>query len=205
MASESTSCLSTAISETFDHKSITILVFLTLVLLGLISRYLLLRFPCFTLASLNGAETHLEEVFDDAVKNDSLYGADLENFTLSKLRLKKRASELRSRGLQIRHRFWNINLGLHLELVLDIVEWYAEVEVLQRDIQALVEHDNQHRCDAELHRRENTASRTPPSATTIATPGASPPLATSAILRTQTRHRFRRPGALISTSFMVEG
>jgi hypothetical protein len=86
MASESTSCLSTAISETFDHKSITILVFLTLILLGLTSRYLLLRFPCFTLASLNGAETHLEEIFDDAVRNDSLYGSDLESLTLSKLR-----------------------------------------------------------------------------------------------------------------------
>ncbi|KAI3606396.1 hypothetical protein WG66_009608 [Moniliophthora roreri] len=105
------------------------------------------------------AESNLDATFDNAVESGSLsYGRDRDLITETRLRLKRKASEIRSRSLQNSSSIWRTYLGFHPELLSEIIEWSNNAEKLRWDILAIVEDDNQHRYDIELNRRGNAAN-----------------------------------------------
>ncbi|KAI3606356.1 hypothetical protein WG66_009569 [Moniliophthora roreri] len=150
--------LVTAIAED-GHGAVVIGAIITPVSAFALYRLLRLLYPCLTLFELETAESNLDATFDNAVESGSLsYGRDRDLITETRLRLKRKASEIRSRSLQNSSSIWRTYLGFHPELLSEIIEWSNNAEKLRWDILAIVEDDNQHRYDIELNRRGNAAN-----------------------------------------------
>uniref|UniRef100_A0A0W0GF98 Uncharacterized protein n=1 Tax=Moniliophthora roreri TaxID=221103 RepID=A0A0W0GF98_MONRR len=106
---------------------------ITLILAVALCRFVRLLYPCLTVSELDKAEKTVQSTFSDAINNGCLYGHKLEIITQSKLRLRKRAAERREK-FQLNNSIWKNFIGIDIELVPDIVQWYTAAERLQRDI-----------------------------------------------------------------------
>ncbi|ESK82800.1 hypothetical protein Moror_12282 [Moniliophthora roreri MCA 2997] len=126
--------LVTAIAEDGHGVAVVIGAIVTFVLAFALYRLLRLIYPCLTLFELESAESSLDVVFDNAVKSSSLYGYQQELIRRARLRLKRKASEIRSRSLQNSSSIWRTYLGFHPELLSEIIEWSNDAEKLRRDI-----------------------------------------------------------------------
>ncbi|ESK82799.1 hypothetical protein Moror_12281, partial [Moniliophthora roreri MCA 2997] len=122
--------LASAISEAPDRTTADII---TLILAVALCRFVRLLYPCLTVSELDKAEKTVQSTFSDAINNGCLYGHKLEIITQSKLRLRKRAAERREK-FQLNNSIWKNFIGIDIELVPDIVQWYTAAERLQRDI-----------------------------------------------------------------------
>ncbi|KAI3611370.1 hypothetical protein WG66_002046 [Moniliophthora roreri] len=151
--------LAAAISEAPDGAVIVVIVIVVLALALTLYRLLRLFYPCLTLVELDKAESNLDATFDNAVETGCLIGRESELITQARLRLKRKASEIRSRSLQSASSIWKTCLGFDPELLSEIIEWSNSAEKLRRDILAIVENDNRYRYDIELSRRENVVNR----------------------------------------------
>ncbi|KAK7017874.1 40S ribosomal protein S6 [Paramarasmius palmivorus] len=147
-----------AISKAPDQTQIALVAIALVITFGFLL-YLHLRrlyYPCLTIPDLNKTENRLRETFDNANSTASLCGYELEEVTQAKLRLEERASEIRFKSLQGPASFWKTRLGIEVELIPIIVEWYIDVVQLERKILINVETVKRFRINNELKIREAT-------------------------------------------------
>ncbi|KAK7062892.1 Proteasome subunit alpha type-2 [Paramarasmius palmivorus] len=160
-----------AISKAPDQTQIALIAIALVITFGFLL-YLHLRrlyYPCLTISELNKTETRLRDTFDDANSTASLCGYELEEVTQAKLRLEERASEIRFKSLQGPPSFWKTRLGIEIELIPTIVEWYTDVVQVERKILINVETVKRFRINNELKMRE--ATYTPADAQPVAITG----------------------------------
>ncbi|KAK7062886.1 40S ribosomal protein S6 [Paramarasmius palmivorus] len=115
-----------------------------------------LYYPCLTISDLVRVEKLLKDTFNNANSTSSLCGYELEEVTQAKLRLEERASEIRYKSLQGPPSFWKTRLGIEVELIPTIVEWYTDLVGLERKILIIVERVTRTRINNELRMREAT-------------------------------------------------
>ncbi|KAK7017869.1 40S ribosomal protein S6 [Paramarasmius palmivorus] len=156
-ASAHTNVSLTAISEGPDNVTIALIVIASF-LLALFHRSLRRLYPCLTIVELNKAEVSLDDTFDDAVKNDYLRGSELEIINQSRLRVKNRASEIRTQSLEAPLSIWKKCLNVEVELFSVIGEWYAGAQALERELSTIVELEKRYRYNIELGRRAMVAT-----------------------------------------------
>uniref|UniRef100_A0A0W0F8F7 Uncharacterized protein n=1 Tax=Moniliophthora roreri TaxID=221103 RepID=A0A0W0F8F7_MONRR len=99
------------------------------------------RYPCLTVSDLKQKEKVLDNAYEHfrSVENLPLYGYgfELESMTRRRIALKRRASKIRVRSLELDATslsICKIYLGFHPEIVGDIVTWNHDVEIIVRDI-----------------------------------------------------------------------
>ncbi|KAI3606430.1 40s ribosomal protein s6, partial [Moniliophthora roreri] len=104
------------------------------------------RYPCLTVSDLKQKEKVLDNAYEHfrSVENLPLYGYgfELESMTRRRIALKRRASKIRVRSLELDATslsICKIYLGFHPEIVGDIVTWNHDVEIIVRDILIIVE------------------------------------------------------------------
>ncbi|KAK7017872.1 40S ribosomal protein S6 [Paramarasmius palmivorus] len=160
-----------------------------------------LYYPCLTISDLVRVEKLLKDTFNNANSTSSLCGYELEEVTQAKLRLlsgnnillmlaislEERASEIRYKSLQGPPSFWKTRLGIEVELIPTIVEWYTDLVGLERKILIIVERVTRTRINNELRMRE--ATYTPADDQVVAITGR------EVVDPQAVRHRDRRPGA----------
>ncbi|KAK7062880.1 40S ribosomal protein S6 [Paramarasmius palmivorus] len=111
--------------------------------------YLRLRYPCITIAELDNTEHILDDVFDSAARDDYLLTFELDDIERARLRLKTKASEIRSHSAYASTLTWTKRLGAEVKVMSDIVEWYGRVEELQREILNIVDLEKRYRHEVE--------------------------------------------------------
>ncbi|KAK7017876.1 hypothetical protein VNI00_018551 [Paramarasmius palmivorus] len=185
-----------AISQAPGQSQTWLVIVALVIITGSLLYHYLRRFhyPCLTISDLDKAEARLKETFNNANSTSSLCGRELEESTHAKLCLEEQASEIRSKALQGSPSLWKSHLGIVVELVPSIIEWYTHVVELQRDIMAyltqiIVERVKRSRINAErkMHEATYTTVDAQPAATGREVAG---PQETAAL-----RHRNRRPDA----------
>ncbi|KAI3606395.1 hypothetical protein WG66_009618 [Moniliophthora roreri] len=131
-------------------------LFVTLALfISTMSLYLRCRYPCLTLQEMNKKEENLDNAYTRTLKAEDLllYGSKLEDIARRRFNLKKRASQIRMKSLQLdvtSSSIWRIYFGFHPKLVSDIVNWNKDTETLERDILHIIEFIAQRRLDSSV-------------------------------------------------------
>ncbi|EEB92351.1 hypothetical protein MPER_09155 [Moniliophthora perniciosa FA553] len=116
------------------------------------------RYPCLTISDLSQKEKILDEAYERLPRVEDLpfygYGSELESMTRRRIPLKKRASKIRVKSLELDtmslSSVCKVFLGVHPEIVGDIVTWNQNVEILVRDILFIIESAAQDRYGAQL-------------------------------------------------------
>ncbi|KAK7062894.1 40S ribosomal protein S6 [Paramarasmius palmivorus] len=147
----------TAIFEPADDR-VVITVTALFALALLLHRLLRRLYPCLTVVELNKAEASLDDIFDEAVKDGYLRGSEQDVIDQSRIRVKNRASEIRTQSLEAPASIWKKCFNVEVELFSVIIDWYAGVEALEREIATIVELEKRYRYNIELGRRTMVAT-----------------------------------------------
>ncbi|KAK7017873.1 40S ribosomal protein S6 [Paramarasmius palmivorus] len=148
---------STALPEVSD-SNLAVAIFALLALALLLHRYLRRLYPCITIDEMNDAETSLDDAFNNAVRNDYLRGYERDIIDHKRLRVKNTASEIRTKSLETSSSIWEKCLDVEVELIPDILAWYAGAQPLEKEILTIIELEKRHRYNIELGRRAMIAT-----------------------------------------------
>ncbi|KAK1228322.1 40S ribosomal protein S6 [Marasmius sp. AFHP31] len=145
-----------------------------LVISGTTWRYLRFRFPCLRIGELRDLERAVDQCYFTALARDVLYGTVLDKIVARRLayvplagsphslershmqiRLKKNIVFLHTRSLEMdaHMSFWRQYLGFHPELLVGTTACFHEAQSIVRDINVMLQTNEQQQWERELDRR----------------------------------------------------